>query len=96
MDSLIELVVSQGCGYGAQDGDIDAMALDSKRDVIIGRAEAPQFIADCVGWEKPAVQYDDGRAINKADRFEEGYGVVLKINLENWERWLSEFERIDD
>ena len=94
--SLILLAVSQANGYGTQDGDIEALALDSKREVMVDRAEAPRFIADCIGWRDIEITYDDGTTFDKADRFEEGFGVCLFIDSEKWDSWLKDYELLDE
>ncbi|NJM98268.1 MAG: hypothetical protein HC800_14905 [Phormidesmis sp. RL_2_1] len=92
---LITLTVSQASGYGAQDGDIDALSLVTKREACIDRSEAPEFIADCQGWSDIVVQHDDGTTLDKADRFEAGYGVVLQISADDWAHWLAGYEVVD-
>ena len=93
---LITLTVSQASGHGVQDGDIDAMSLAEKREACIDRSEAPEFVADCIGWSEPAVTYDDGSCVVKADRFEAGFGVVLQISAEDWAHWLAGYEIVED
>jgi hypothetical protein len=96
MTQLITLTVSQVRGHGAPDGDINAMDLHSKKEACIDRAEAPNFIADCMGWSDIAIQYDDGTTSDKADRFEAGYGVVLTIRSEDWASWLAGYEIVEE
>ncbi|MGB3298510.1 MAG: hypothetical protein WBA76_09600 [Phormidesmis sp.] len=95
IQSIIALVVSQASGYGARDGDIEAMDLQSKREIYIKRDKAPEFIADCIGWSDIVVTYDDGTTFDRTTRFEAGYGVVLTIRPEDWEEWLLGFELVD-
>lgn len=96
MESLVRLAVSQGCGYGAQDGDIEALDLKGKREVYISRSEAARFIANCQGWSEIAFTYGDGTCVEKAKHFEQGYGVVLTISSTDWESWLSGYELAED
>ena len=95
MTNLVTITVSLDSGYDAQDGDISALSLADKREAIIDRSEAPEFIADCQGWSDIALQHDDGTTLDKADRFEAGYGVVLQIRAEDWASWLAGYEIVD-
>ena len=93
---LITLTLSQASGYGAQEGDINALSLDDKREACIDRSEVPEFVADCIGWSEPAITTDDGSYVEKADRFEAGFNVVLQISADDWSHWLAGYEIVEE
>ena len=61
------------------------------REVITTPDEFEAFVNDCAGW-------DDGEDRTSTECFEEGYGVVLTMTVENWEAWLEQYEvcELDD
>lgn len=86
-----------------EDGNISALEILSYddgtpkggREVIAPADEAPNFVTDCLGWSEPAITYDDGSCVDKADRFDQGYSVVLQIRSSDWAAWLEMFEVCD-
>ena len=95
-EHFIRLTVSQASGYGAADGDVDAMSLEEKEDACINSREAAAFMAECHGWQSIAVTYDDSTTFTNADRYHEGYGVVLQIDADDWAKWLAGYELVED
>ena len=93
MAQLIQLTVEQDC-----DDNRDINALDigqGKKEVVIVKEEAADFMADCQGWDDVAVRYQDGTVFTKRDRFLLGYGVVLSITSKDWQSWLEAFEVVE-
>ena len=90
---FITLTVEQDC-----DDNRDINALDigpGRKEVVIDKQEAADFMKDCRGWNDVAVQYQDGTKFTKRDRFLLGYGVVLTITLKDWASWLEAFEVVE-
>ena len=63
---------------------------------MIDRTEAKSFMAECHGWQDVSFTYEDGTTFTNADRFNDGYGVVLQIDKDDWTKWLSGFELIEN
>ncbi len=86
-----------------EDGNISALEILSYddgtpkggREVIAPAYQAPNFVNDCMGWSEPAITYDDGICVDKAERFDQGYSVVLQIRSSDWAAWLDQFEVAD-
>ena len=95
-EHFIRLTVSQSSGYGAHDGDVEAMSLTAKEEALIDRTKADAFIAECHGWQNIAFTYEDGTTFTNADRYQEGYGVVLHIDTNDWSKWLIDYETVED
>ena len=88
-EHFVSLTVSQASGYGAHDGDVEAMSLEAKEDIVIDQAEADAFMGECHGWQDVAMTYEDGTTFTNAQRFQAGYGVVVQIDQDDWARWLA-------
>ena len=66
------------------DGDICALNIappPDRLEAVIDRSEAPAFMADCEGWD--------------ADRFEQGFGIVVMMTADDWDRWLDEYASVE-
>ena len=88
-EHFVSLTVSQASGYGAHDGDVEAMSLEAKEDIVIDQAEADAFMGECHGWQDVAMTYEDGTTFTNAQRFQSGYGVVVQIDQDDWAKRLA-------
>lgn len=91
--NIITLTVAQDC-----DDNRDINALDigpARKEAVIDKSEATDFMEDCQGWDDVAVFYQDGTAFTNRDRFLLGYGVVLTIAAKDWQSWLDGFEVVE-
>ena len=95
-EHFIQLTVSQASGYGSADGDVDAMSIVGKEDACIDSREAAAFMAECSGWQTVAHVSDDDILTTNADRYCEGYGVVLLIDSGDWAKWLAGYALVED
>ena len=95
-EHFIRLTVSQASGYGSVDDDVEAMSLEAKREVLIDRTKADVFIAECHSWESIAFTYEDGTTFTNAERYQEGYGVVIRMDTADWAKWLVGYETIEE
>ena len=67
------------------DGDICALNIappPDRLEAVIDRSEAPAFMADCGGWD--------------ADRFEQGFGIVVMMSAGNWAAWLNAYASVEE
>ena len=95
-ERFVRLTISQASGYGSAEGDIEALSLAAKKEVCINRTEAAAFMAECYDWQSIAFMYEDGTTFTNAERYQEGYGVVLQIDAEDWAKWLEEYEIVEN
>ncbi len=95
-EHFVRLTVSQASGYGSSEGDIEALSIEAKEEVCINRTEAAAFIAECHDWQGIAFTYEDGTTFTNAERYQEGYGVVLQIDTDDWAKWLTGYEIVED
>ena len=95
-EHFVRLTVSQASGYGSAEGDVEALSLEAKKEAYIDRTEAVAFMAECYGWQSIAFTYEDGTTFTNAERYQEGYGVVLQIDVDDWAKWLEEYEIVED
>ena len=95
-DYFIDLTVSQVLARDSSPVDIDAMSLKAKEEAVIDQTEAAAFIADCQGWNSIAFAYEDGTTFTSAERYQEGFGVVLQIDKNDWAKWLAGYEILEN
>lgn len=99
MTQYIKLTVAS-----EDDGEISALEITQYddgapcggREAFIAKSAADDFVADCIGWSEPAITYDDGTPVDKAERFEQGHSVELQIRPVDWVSWLTAFEVVDE
>lgn len=66
-------------------GDINALntaQYPDRLEAVIDSAEAPDFVDDCQDWD--------------ADRFEQGFGIVVTMSAENWAAWLDAYASVEE
>ena len=95
-DYFIDLTVSQVLARDLSPVDIDAMSLKAKEEAVIDQTEAAAFIADCQGWNSIAFAYEDGTTFTSTERYQEGFGVVLQIDKNDWAKWLAGYEILEN
>ena len=68
------------------------------REVITTPEEFDNFVNDCDGWEDISHLMATHAGYNAMQRFEAGYGVVVTMSAETWQRWLAAYEvcELDD
>lgn len=99
MTNRIRLTVEQDAD---DDRDIAALSLDESphREAVIDQSEVPEFVRDCLGWNLVVNSYTDNDGalvtVTGAHRFNQGFGVVVTIAAEDWERWLEGYEVVED
>lgn len=68
-------------------GNDDIAALNiapypDRLEAVIDRTDAAAFMADCQGWD--------------ADRFEQGFGIVVTMSAEKWAEWLDLYASVEE
>lgn len=53
-------------------------------------------MAECYDWQSIAFTYEDGITFTNAERYREGYGVVLQIDTDDWAKWLAGYKTVED
>lgn len=95
-EHFVRLTVSQASGYGSTEGEVEALSLEAKEEVCIGQTEATAFMAECYDWQGIAFTYEDGTTFTNAERYQEGYGVVLQIDTDDWAKWLAGYKTVEN
>ena len=62
------------------------------REVITTPEEFENFVNDCDGWEDLSHLMATRAGYTATQRFEAGYGVVVTMSAETWQRWLAAYE----
>lgn len=95
-ERFVSLAVSRSLEGDSAKADLEAMSLRDKQEAIIDCIDVPVFVANCYGWNNVAFTQLDGTTFTSAERYQEGFGVILQIEAEDWSKWLEGYAVVED